>query len=183
MEKKINKKRKIVSILVVGNMDVGKSTLIYSFGQELFLGCHLPTISYDFILKDIEIVNRNKKEIVKAKICDSTGINRERFSWHVFNQIKRTQGLMIVYDVADRQSFEDLNNLMNSIYNYQNIATFPIVIVGNYTRLSDNITRKVTFEEGYTFAKKYNKKFFEVSAKTGDNLNESFLSLITLVYS
>ena len=68
---------------------------------------------------------------------------------------------------------------MNEIEEKKCNENVPIVLVGNKIDLKDE--REVSYEEGDNFAKKFNLKFFECSAKEGINVNEAFQYLINTV--
>ena len=116
---------------------------------------------------------------IKVKIWDSTG--GERFRNLVISLIQNsTQGFILLYDITDRSTFEDLDKWISLIKNYKDISQFPIVIVGNKIDLEDK--RKVSTEEGRKFALSHNLLFLETSALTGKGLKEAFSILINKVY-
>ena len=79
-----------------------------------------------------------------------------------------------------RSTFEDLNQWIRQINDYQDISEFPIIIVGCKVDLEDK--REVSTEEGKKFAEKYNLTFFETSALTGKGVKEAFSTLIQKAY-
>ena len=91
---------------------------------------------------------------------------------------RKTAGAIIVYDITDYSSFSSLNKWFAELKN-NNEDGWKVVIVGNKCDLEKN--RAVSFEEGQEFAKQNDSLFFETSAKTGDNVQNVFDSLITTI--
>ncbi len=88
---------------------------------------------------------------------------------------KGKNGILVVYDITNRQSFDDLNFWLNDIEKIANKNTVKL-LVGNKCDLEDK--REVTFQEGKDFADNNGMKFIETSAKTNQNVDEAFEILI-----
>jgi small GTP-binding protein len=89
------------------------------------------------------------------------------------NLFQRVQGIMLTYDISNEESFNHLNKWIEHIK--ENSSGSPVILIGNKSDLEKE--RKVSKENGETFAKSHNLLFFEASAKNGTNVNESFLKL------
>ena len=88
---------------------------------------------------------------------------------------KGKDGILAVYDITNRQSFDDINFWLNEIEKIANKNTV-LLLVGNKCDLEDE--RKVSFQEGKDFADNNGIKFIETSAKTNQNVDEAFEILI-----
>jgi small GTP-binding protein len=88
---------------------------------------------------------------------------------------KGKNGILVVYDITNRQSFDDINFWLNEIEKIANKNTV-LLLVGNKCDLEDE--RKVSFQEGKDFADNNGMKFIETSAKTNQNVDEAFEILI-----
>ena len=88
---------------------------------------------------------------------------------------KGKDGILVVYDITNRQSFDDINFWLNEIKEKANKNTV-LLLVGNKCDLEDE--RKVSFQEGKDFADNNGIKFIETSAKTNQNVDEAFEILI-----
>ena len=160
-------------LMVIGESKVGKTSLIKRYTKNEFGGVYLTTVGMDFQDKIIGIENKK----VRLQVWDSAG--QERFRNITKSYFQSSDGLLVVYDIADKESFEKISFWMNSIKNYapENVK---LILVGNKCDLVNE--RQVSFEEGENYAKKFNIKFFESSAKDGTNVNELFFYLANEIY-
>ena len=176
-EKTKNKKFKIINFLLVGNMAVGKTSIITKYMEGAIDPNHMSTVATDFTVVQKENLQIDNQVVnVLAKIWDSAG--QERFKDIVKNAIKNTQGIILIYSVTDPNSFKDCEGWMGRIKDDQDLLTFPMFFVGNKIDLE----RAVNKEDAEAFAKKYNMKYFEISAQTGEGVKEVIDEFIVEVY-
>eukprot|EP00826_Nyctotherus_ovalis_P066268 TRINITY_DN977_c0_g3_i1.p1 TRINITY_DN977_c0_g3~~TRINITY_DN977_c0_g3_i1.p1 ORF type:complete len:201 (-),score=74.46 TRINITY_DN977_c0_g3_i1:134-736(-) len=157
-----------IQILTLGDGKVGKTSLLKRYNEDAFTSHHLTTIGIDFITKDIKINNEN----VTVKIWDTAGQERFRTITHTF--YKQAEGVLLVFDVTDRTSYENLHNWVNSIHEHADEKIIKYLI-GNKIDLTEE--RKVTKDEGQKMANQYNMKYFETSAKANTNVTEAIEGL------
>ena len=161
----------LFKILILGESDVGKTCLLLRYTDNSLKANHLTTIGIDFKIKTINIENR----IIKLQIWDTVG--QERFRTFSRTYYKLANGIILTYDITDKNSFLKIPNWIKQIE-----ANAPKnvkkILVGNKTDKIDTLDRVVTEEEGKKLAKDYNMHFFETSAKTGQNVTEAFDCLI-----
>ena len=159
-----------IKIMIIGETKVGKTSLISRYCKGEFSDdSYLSTIGIDFQIKNLKL---NSKKI-RVQIWDTAG--QERFRNIAKNFFQSSDGFVIVYDISDSESFNKLDYWIEEIRaNSQEIS--KMIIVGNKCDL--NQERQVKKEEGKEYSKKNQIKFFEVSAKEGTNINESFEFLI-----
>jgi len=168
-------KRTYISLATLGNSNVGKTNIINNFLGLQFTDKNISTIGIDFKIKNVILENNSK---LKVKIWDTAG--QERFRSMAFNFLKNIQGILLIYDLTDESSFISIDRWINNLENKLDMKNVPIILVGNKNDKEDE--RKISYEKGLKYAQKYNFKFFEMSAKTGENVNEAFLTLIHLYY-
>ena len=168
-------KRTYISLATLGNSNVGKTNIINNFLGLEFSEKNLTTIGIDFKIKNVILENNSK---LKVKIWDTAG--QERFRSMAFNFLKNIQGILLIYDLTDKSSFLSIDKWISNLENNLDMKNVPIILVGNKNDKEDE--RKVSYEEGLKYAQKYNFQFFEMSAKTGENVKEAFLTLIHLYY-
>jgi len=168
-------KRTYISLATLGNSNVGKTNIINNFLGLQFTEKNLTTIGIDFKIKNVILENNSK---LKVKIWDTAG--QERFRSMAFNFLKNIQGILLIYDLTDKSSFDSIDKWISNLENNIDMKNIPIILVGNKNDKEDE--RKVSYEEGLNYAQKYNFQFFEMSAKSGENVKEAFLALIHLYY-
>ena len=164
-----NKNKTIeAKIITLGDSHVGKSSLIIKFIDNKFTINYMSTIGFDLKCKTIQINN----EEIKLIIHDTAG--QERFRSLASNYIKNADGVLLVYDISDKNSFENIEKWMEDIIE-ESRNKIPIVLVGNKCDLKEQ--RSVTQKEGEDLAKNYNIVFLETSCKNGDNVENCFKEL------
>ena len=102
----------LLKILLIGNSGVGKSCLLMRYVENNFTTNFFNTIGVDFKMKTIPV---NDQE-VKLQIWDTAG--QERFRTITCNYYRGAHGVVIVYDITDRESFENVKNWMTEIDKY-----------------------------------------------------------------
>jgi len=147
---------------------VGKSCLLIRFTDDSWSESYVTTIGVDFKIKTLDIEGKS----VKLQIWDTAG--QERFRNIVSSYYRGAQGIMMVYDITDLESFQNLNSWLIEIEKNASKNVYKI-LVGNKSDLEKD--RKVTFEQGKDFANQYGMKFFETSAKESKNVQESFVTM------
>jgi small GTP-binding protein len=155
-------------ILTIGESGVGKTCLLLRYTDNKFIKNHLTTIGIDFKIKVLHLTGKS----IKLKIWDTAG--QERFRNITQQYYKSTDGIILVYDVTDRKSFEKVTEWMEQINNYTQPDKIGVILIGNKVDIEP---RDVKLEEGYELAKQYNLKYFETSALENLNVDKSFQSL------
>lgn len=156
-------------MVVIGGGGVGKSALTVQFIQGHFVDEYDPTIE-DSYHKEVQVDN----ETVALDILDTAG--QEEFSAMREQYVRSGNGFLLVYSVASRQSFDEVQQIYQQIMRSKNNdSNFPIVLVANKIDLTSE--RIVTTEEGSRLANRLNLPYMEASAKTRFNVQESFKAL------
>ncbi|MHA1821580.1 MAG: Rab family GTPase [Promethearchaeota archaeon] len=168
-------KNYVWKICVAGDGSVGKTSIILQYCEKKFQENYIMTIGSNFAIKSIDLPEYDAS--VKLQIWDLAG--QQHFSFVRPPFYKGASGIIYVYDVTRRESFENIENWRVEVENA--ISVKPSVLVGNKIDLSDE--RVVSKKEGEDLASKINGcvGFFETSAKTGANLDDVFLKLINSI--
>ena len=161
-------------LLIIGDATVGKTSILRRFAHDTFNPNYISTLGIDFFTKDV-ILEQKK---IHIKIWDTAGQERYRSLTRGF--FKNGQGILIVFAINNKDSFNGLNYWIDSIKNNINLENknIPVIILGNKLDISD---REVSKEEAKNFAKRNNYNYYEVSAKTGEGIDESIKILIKKV--
>ena len=155
----------LFKLLLIGNSSVGKSSLLVRFVDDVWEENFVPTIGVDFKLKTLDV---NGKK-VKLQIWDTAG--QERFKNITASYYRGGNGVLVVYDITDRDSFENLNSWLIEIEKNASKNVYKLLI-GNKSDLEDK--RKVTYQEGKDFATSNGMQFIETSAKTDSKVKDAF---------
>ena len=168
----------LFKLLLIGNSSVGKSSLLFRFVENVWDDNFVPTIGVDFvrniyliylyILQKLKTLEVNGKE-VKLQIWDTAG--QERFKNITASYYRGGNGVLVVYDITDRDSFENLNSWLIEIEKNANKNVYKLLI-GNKCDLEDK--RKVTYQEGKDFATSNGMQFIETSAKNDTKVKDAF---------
>ena len=162
------------NLLIIGDATVGKTCILRRFAHDKFTSNYISTVGIDFFTKDVILDDKK----IHIKIWDTAGQERYRSLTQGF--FRKAEGIIIVYDITNESSFNNLKFWIDSIEsntNSQN-SKIPAIIIGNKI---DILERKVDKISAENFAKNKNYKYFEVSAKTGINIDESIKYLIKKV--
>ena len=152
---------------VITGCYAGKSAIVRRYTTGIFSNSKIMTIGVEFDSKNV-IIN---DKVYRIQIWDLCG--QEQFKSITKSYYKRAACILIVYDITNKETFNNLETLINESKEYSHKTTY-IVLVGNMADLEEK--RQVSFEEGKKFANKYGIDFYETSAKTGQNINEIFLN-------
>ena len=155
----------ILKYIMIGDAKVGKSSLSLNYTRHKFYPEYERTLSVDFFLKDVHI--RNK--VYHIQLWDAAG--RKDFFTITKAYFKNTACALVVYDITDRNSFDNVTSWIENCKN-ETIEKVLIVLVGNKSDLNNK--RQVSTEEGQDLADKLGILFFETSAKTGENVENIF---------
>ena len=162
----------IFKVLLLGNSDVGKSSLILRYVDQVWSDTFVPTIGVDFKVKTLELQNKQ----IKMQIWDTAG--QERFRNVISSYFRGAHGILLIYDVTNRDSFKNLESWLIEIEKNASENVLKILI-GNKNDLVDD--KEIKTEEGQAFANRNGMQFIETSAKENTNVTEAFECLAKLM--
>ena len=163
-------KELLYKILLLGDSSVGKTCFLMRYSDNTFQEIHMSTIGLDYKLKNVQL---DDGKIVKIQIWDTAG--QDRFRSITKNYYKGAHGIILIYDVTSRKTYENIKNWVAQIKEEVS-EKVTIILVGN--KIDDEKNRKVTTEEGENMAKECGLDFFETSAKSGVNIDSTFNELV-----
>lgn len=133
--------------------------------DDVFNDNFMPTIGVDFKIRTIDVDGKQ----IKLQIWDTAG--QERFKTITSSYYKGAHGIIVTYDITDRESFSKVSEWMSEVDKHaqENISR---ILVGNKKDLEDQ--RQVPYQEGKELADHFNVRFLETSAKESVNVEESF---------
>ena len=137
----------ILKIVIVGESGVGKTNFLFRFIEGKYLNIVEPTLGTDFKSKICTLPKSKKK--VRMNLWDTAGQERYMSLNKIFFQ--RVQGIMLMYDITNRESYEKLPKWVKFIN--EQAYNVPVILVGNKVD-DESENRIVRKEEGKDFAKK-----------------------------
>lgn len=157
-----------IKIISMGNAEVGKSCVIKRYCEKRFVPKYLATIGIDYGVTRVNVKGRD----VKVNIFDMSG---HPLFYDIRNEFYTdTQGVLLVYDVTLRSSFEALESWMDEIKrelgNTSDMEDIIFVVCAN----KRDKKRVVDEVEGKLWADAHGFIYFEVSALTGEGISEMF---------
>ena len=128
------------------------------------------TVGVDFYAKTIDY----KGNSIKVQIYDTSG--QEKFKTISANYYKRADGILLVFDLTRKETFSNIEFWIKEMKEQMDIDKVGMVLLGNKSDLVEE--KLVTPREGNTLAQQLNTKYYETSAKNGNNIDESINYLI-----
>jgi len=155
----------LFKILIIGDSNSGKSSLLLRYSEDNFSEKYLSTIGVDFKIKTLE----NEGQRVKLQIWDTAGT--ERFRTITSSYYRGAHGIIVVYDTTDIHSFQNANVWLKEIERYAEGEVCKL-LVGNKSDLVSQ--QQVDDSEAQEFADSQNMLYIKTSAKTGENVEAAF---------
>ena len=153
--------RNVYKIVAIGDSSVGKTTILKRYSKNPTESSTVrPTVGIDFRTMEVEIDGKK----VRANIWDTMG--RHSFRTMTKNFFSKTDGVLLLYDVTNRTSFDNLHRWIRDIKESK-LHNKEIFLLANKI---DAGGREVSAKEGKCFANSFGMKYFEVSARTGENV-------------
>mmetsp|Transcript_6990 Transcript_6990/g.13024 ORF Transcript_6990/g.13024 Transcript_6990/m.13024 type:complete len:203 (-) Transcript_6990:170-778(-) len=158
------------TLVMIGDAGVGKTALLLRFADDQFLGDYMPTVGVDFRYRKFDVDGKR----VKLQIWDTAG--QERFRTMTASYYRGAHGVVLVYDITNKESFEHVQGWMKSVDKYGREGVIRMVI-GNKCDIESE--REVQKEDLEAYAENNGVMWIETSAKSSANVNLAFKRLAT----
>ena len=168
-----NNKEELLKIIILGSSQVGKTSILNRYFNNEFKENMLSSIGIDFKTKFFKF-EENK---VKFNYIDTAG--QEKFRAISVNYLKGTNGVILVFDLTNKETFDLIGNWIEDI-EQNNQSDIAKILFGNKSDVLDG--RQVSIEEAEQLADKLGCKYYEGSAKTGQNINEALDEIAIISY-
>ncbi|EAY15808.1 small GTP-binding protein, putative [Trichomonas vaginalis G3] len=159
--------------IIIGSSGVGKTALLRRLVENKFVHDQQSTIGVEFDSTSIEVDD----QVVKLQIWDTAG--QERFRSIAKAYFRNAVGVVLVFDVTERRTFDDVNMWLNDVHSLCDPSA-RVILVGNKTDLADS--RVIPVSEAEAYANHRKLAYIETSARAGDNVKAVFTKLATEVY-
>jgi small GTP-binding protein len=159
-----------LKLLSLGETGVGKTSIISMYAENSFFANQEATIGIDFKTKNLKYKNKQ----FKILIWDTAG--QERFRKITNQYYNNADGIFLVYDITQNNTFEQISYWINEINNKIDKNKIGIILIGN--KIDINEKRQVSIEQAQKIAECFNIPYIETSASKGENIDECFNLLI-----
>ena len=158
----------IYKIVLVGDPYVGKTNILSRFLNDIFIENSKATIGVDF---GVTMINVNNKKI-KTQIWDTAG--QERYRAIASAYYIMAVGVIIVFDITNKSSFDHIENWINEIKLH--IPQANILIVGN--KLDLQCFREISYDDVKSFCSNHGYDYIETSAKNNINVTHALTLIV-----
>ena len=159
-----------IKVILLGDTIVGKTCMLMRYMKDEINDFHVATIGIESYTKVLDI--KYTKDKVKLSIIDTSG--QERYMSITKNYYKQADGVLLMYDITNKNSFKNLENWFEEIEKNKN-GYIHIYLIGNKNDLEHD--REVSKQEGENFAREHDCKFFETSILKDKNVKKLFVQL------
>lgn len=158
----------LFKLLLIGDSGVGKSCLLLRFADDTYTESYISTIGVDFKIRTIELDGKT----IKLQIWDTAG--QERFRTITSSYYRGAHGIIVVYDITDQESFNNVKQWLQEIDRYacENVNK---LLVGNKCDLTTKRAVETTAAKEY--ADQLGIPFLETSAKTSTAVEQAFMTM------
>ena len=163
----------LFKIVLIGDSFVGKTNILNKYLKNTFNPDSKATVGVEFGSKSFNINDKT----IKAQIWDTAG--QERYHSITKAYYKGAKGAFLVYDITRKETFDSIDKWIPELQ-VNGSKDISILLIGNKNDLEDK--RKVTQDEAEQKAKNFKVGFMETSAKSGDNLDKAFETLVHSIF-
>ena len=165
-------------ITILGEPEVGKTSLILKFVKNKFPTGYKPTLGADFLLKNItskEIPELGDK-VVELIIWDIGGQSSYEMDKMTDYYLQGSNAFIMIYDKTNKVSLKELDKWYKKIIKV--CGKIPFLVVGNKMDLTNIEIDESTLKP---YKRKWKTKFVETSAKTGESVSDIFVEITRLL--
>jgi Ras-related protein Rab-1A len=165
----------LFKLLLIGDSGVGKSCLLLRFADDTYTESYISTIGVDFKIRTIELDGK----VIKLQIWDTAG--QERFRTITSSYYRGAHGIIVVYDVTDQVSFNNVKQWLQEIDRYacENVNK---LLVGNKCDIQKRVVDYNTAKE-FAASLPQPIPFIETSAKNSTNVERAFMTMASEIKS
>jgi len=168
---RLNNTKSNFKIVFLGKSGVGKTSITIRFCRDFFADATETTIGASFLTKMMTINDRQ----IKFEMWDTAGQERYRALAPMY--YRNADAAVLVYDLTDPDSFSSVQSWYQELQKH--VPNCIVFLTGNKLDKADD--RKVARETAEEFSNQKECPYLEVSSKTGENVEELFTKLGSLL--
>jgi small GTP-binding protein len=165
----------IYKIIVIGDPDVGKTSLLEKYASNQFKEKYLPTVGVSISKDVVELEDRDA--IVSLMFWDIAAQPQFYDLYRLY--FNGADGMILVFDITRSSTFNNINNWYNLAVKF-GLSRIPIIIIGNKVHLE--YKRSIIQPMAEHLSQKLNATYVETSNITGQNVKNVFKKIAELVY-
>ena len=155
-------------LVFLGDVGVGKTSIIKQFMSESFDSTYSATVGIDFLSKNMHLGDRT----IRLQLWDTAG--QERFRSLIPNYIRESAAAIVVFDICEEKTFESIERWVEDV-RAERGQEAALIVVGN--KIDQPEARVVDFAVAEAKSKGLNVAYIETSAKTGENVKKLFKTI------
>ena len=168
----------VYKVIVIGDPQVGKTSLLNNFIKKKFIKQYLPTVGVNILKYMLKFETKENKKIdVNLLFWDIAGQSQFYMLHKPYYQ--GANGIILVFDITRSSTFSNVNNWFNECVKY-GLSSIPRILVGNKIDLKNE--RRIILPMAEHLSKKLNAPYSETSARTGDKVANIFHRITELIY-
>ena len=166
----------MLKLVIIGDAGVGKSALLRRFAEGTYTDNMPSTVGVDFLNRRVNLDGRK----VEFQLWDTAG--QERFRAGMVSYYRGAQGILLVYDVTNEQSFKNLDRWLVDVEKFAGKSCKRVLVGNKCDKVSE---RKVDFSVAQEWCETSGGKIkvFETSAKEGVMVDDTFTTLARQIIS
>jgi small GTP-binding protein len=171
----------LAKIILLGPSGCGKSCILHRFVQEEWKVLTSQTIGVEFSSKIVKVGQGPTKRNLKLQLWDTAG--QERFRSLTRGYYRGSAGVLLVYDISNRESFDKLGEFLADVKSLT-APNVSIIVIANKVDLQDEAdpSTVVRMSEVLDFcARNDNLPLIHTSALSGQNIEEAFTRLASMI--
>eukprot|EP00357_Protocruzia_adherens_P008360 CAMPEP_0114992236 /NCGR_PEP_ID=MMETSP0216-20121206/11825_1 /TAXON_ID=223996 /ORGANISM="Protocruzia adherens, Strain Boccale" /LENGTH=257 /DNA_ID=CAMNT_0002355671 /DNA_START=435 /DNA_END=1208 /DNA_ORIENTATION=- len=156
-----------MKILLLGDSQVGKTSIVRTFLRKPTKGNVARTVGIDYFCKTISVDDKK----VKLGLWDTSGLNH--FEFVTRKHYQGAKGIVIVVDLSREDGLKNVNHWLEEVRSVN--ESFVGILIGN----KNDKERKISYDEGKEAATSLGLTYYETSCWDIDAVQSSFLGLIS----
>jgi Ras-related protein Rab-1A len=164
----------LFKFLIIGDVGVGKSSILSFYKNNIYTYQYIPTIGIDIKTTNIE----SDDKIIRLHIMDISGNIHYRTTIPIY--YRGINGIIVMYDITNRESFDNLPQWFDEIDRYANDNISKILVGNKSDLLSD---RTISYNEAKEYADIMGIQYIESSVENNYNIEQIFLSLTKITFN
>ncbi|XP_065054501.1 ras-related protein Rab-36-like isoform X2 [Rhopilema esculentum] len=163
-------------IIIVGDLGVGKTSMINRFSHNVFEKDYKPTIGVEYELKKFSILDR----LVNLQLWDTSG--EERFKSITNAYYRGSHAVLVVFDTTEIVTLHHTRSWLDDALHNTRVTVPEVFLVGSKMDLCKSSQLEEIRSEAKAMSKEMNAEYWEVSSKSGKNIKELFLRVAAICF-